>query len=85
MSLRETTFPAACTPLSVRAQRTKDDFLGSTALALEMALAATKAANKSPSIVFSVGHLRYLLERGFSWPLMRFGTYNCIPWYPVPE
>ena len=53
MSFKDITFPAACTPLSVRAQRTKDDFLGSSALAFDMAPALTKAANRSPSMVFS--------------------------------
>jgi hypothetical protein len=57
MSFRETMFPAAWTPLSVRAQRTREDFLGSLALALEMAPAATKAAKRSPSMVFSSGVL----------------------------
>ena len=51
------TFPAACTPLSVRAQRTNADFLGSFALAFEIAPAATKALNKSPSMVFSLSFL----------------------------
>lgn len=50
-------FPAAWTPLSVRAHRTSDDFFGSVALALEMAPAATKAAKSSPSMVFSVSLL----------------------------
>lgn len=51
ISFSEMTLPAACTPLSVLAQRTSEDFLGSSALALEMAPAATNAVNRSPSIV----------------------------------
>jgi hypothetical protein len=58
MSFNDTTFPAAWTPLSVRTHRTKEDFLGSLALALEMAPAATNAAKRSPSIVFSDGVLQ---------------------------
>lgn len=45
------TLPEAWTPLSVRAHRTKEDFLGSEALALEIAPAATRAGKSSPSIV----------------------------------
>ncbi|GJC94835.1 cell cycle control protein [Colletotrichum higginsianum] len=53
MSFKLMTLPAAWTPLSVLAQRTRLDFLWSSALALEMAPAATKALKRSPSIVFS--------------------------------
>lgn len=53
MSFRDIKFPAAWTPLSVRAHLTNDDFFGSSALAFEMAPAATKALNRSPSMVFS--------------------------------
>lgn len=54
--------PAACTPLSVRAHLTKEDFLGSSALALEIAPAATNAWNKSPSMVLWSCVLWYLVS-----------------------
>ena len=44
--VKDITFPAACTPLSVRAQRTSELFLGSSAFAFEIAPAATNAWNK---------------------------------------
>jgi hypothetical protein len=58
INFNDTTFPAAWTPLSVRAHRTSEDFLGSAAFAFEIARAATKAEKSSPSIVFSVALLK---------------------------
>lgn len=47
------TLPAACTPASVRAALCMSTFRGSTAFSSDIAPALAKAANKSPSMVFS--------------------------------
>ena len=53
ISFSDIRLPAACTPLSVRAHLTREDFLGSSPFAFEIAPAATKAPNRSPSTVRS--------------------------------
>ena len=61
-----------------------EDFLGSSALAFDIAPASTKALNKSPSIVFSWLLLKVVRVAMLCLDL-RVDTHSCMPLYPVPE
>lgn len=56
--LKETTWPAAWTPLSVRHDRIHPIFLGSTEFSSETRPARHKPSNKSDSMVFALGFLK---------------------------
>lgn len=84
MSFKEITFPAAWTPLSVRAQRTRDDYNGKFFFciefeseyrytffgSLELALDIAPALTKASNMSLSI---------------VLCGGFNCIPLYPVPQ
>lgn len=57
INLRDTRFPAACTPASVRAARARPTFVGSSALSDDTAPTRTRASNSTPSIVRAFGWL----------------------------